>query len=453
MRRDLHAEDGVAIPAVLLAIIILLGLSTVLIANAMGELRATDRAERFESTLHVAETSAQVALARMAEDPNSYDTGQTWNAAAAADERNWAITQADAVTQYCDDVGAGFEESCIVPGPDGESVFVRPLDDATGDPMKVLYSVGYEPSKAAARTVRVVKMDLTISSGVFAPNHALLTAGSLDFDGANSGSITGANGSVHSNGDITGFKNTEISQSLTWSGDTGPACHPTCTNVATGAAGATGQMDPVRIPTVSAAKVYNLPESNVIKSTGNWYDLCGVDVKRGVVDGEPCTGTLVPTADIGWQRTGSDWTPKKPAQANGNVFYVHGANASMSSNEAWHMSVIIAKAADGTGGNWSSSGSPTLKPYYPGILILADGDVSLSGTSLDGGGSPAVVAAGGMLDLRGNYNANGIAFLAGGGVTSQFGGTANIHFDGNLSVDLGDADQIAVGRWAELFPG
>lgn len=193
-----HDESGVALIAALLAVVILTGLAVVFVATAVFESRATGNERRFETAIHTAEAATDDVILNVNGDlghSTTYDGtsdhvylahgGDTYT-----DEEEWARAVADA-TDAARMTTTGF----------GEAIGIRPVD-STGDPMDLVFGVGYIPNRADALSgsgrIRVVK--LQIQPGVFSPAQAFLVNGDLTIGGG--AQTDGITGNVHANGNV-----------------------------------------------------------------------------------------------------------------------------------------------------------------------------------------------------------------------------------------------------------
>ena len=465
-RASLDSERGAALPFALLVAILLAMLSSLLIANALMENRASFQSEQHENALHVAEVGVEVAASQVLAfgfDETAASTGQE-PPAEGEDEREWAIAIADAVDEECAGAPTDQMNSCVVQTPGGESVFIRPQEG--GQPLPTLYGVGYVPSKSNPANVRVLRMDFSEAASALGVEHAFLTGGHLSFSGAAS-EVLGAGGSVHANGDVVNWNGSTISESLTY-GDDGPAEQDSDPEIRGGHIEG--------IPVITARSLYDSQAAVDLRDAGQWIELCseGKAFAPEPHSGEPCSdGIELSDEEHGWDYRHGEWESTSSV-VDGMVYYVHHADASLKggtgrpsrpsecspgaggpggggSGRDARFSVLV-EAGDVGGGDLAAAGNISAEPAWSGIFAVADGDVKFTGASnITNEGEPAVVVAGGRIDVGGTFSSEGVAFVARDAeATSEIRGNQCIVFDGVAEAEGIATTSLTRSRWTDL---
>jgi len=455
--RDLAADDGVALPFALLVAILLAMLSSLFIANALMENRASFQSEQHESTLHVAESGAEVGVERVmsAADP----AAAVWDEPLPDEEatdldalRSWAEEQAATVTADCDGLSPDEAGSCVVRTASGEATFLRPQSEV-GDPLPLVLGVGYTPTKADPQRTRVVMLEFGSSSAAWQAEHAFLADGDVTVGG--NVKLRGDGGSLHSNGDLAMSGGAyEVDGSLTWTED-GPSCGEDCSNVN----GISGRHGPVALPEyVTALDLYESDKAEELKNQGEWVDLCpdGSVREPTLHAAEPCEGKAADST-YGWALDGATWSNDGNATIDSDMtYYIHGRDAKLTGNGSVPGGAfsIILERVDGQGGTFEGAGNTGIAPHYPGLLIWAEGDVDLRGTFGGTSELPGVIGAGGTVSLGGNFGSDGVAYLAyhhhDEDSESDIQGNPTIRFDGDHDFEFLPATATQRGRWTEL---
>lgn len=495
-----HGEDGIALVAAMLAVIIIGGLVAVMVATAQHQTRATGVERRFETSVHAAEAGADEVILNVNEDlsyvtRDSSGDDHVYNPGAMT-EQEWVLAEA----ANTNTVTTAF----------GEAVGIRPKDTTTGRPIDVIYGVGYVPSRGhPAAKVRVLKYQ--VEPGDYSPSTAILIDGDLHIgQGANVGGFSGnvhANGNVHisaTGGDCSndGFC---VTGDLTASGDinkTKDELHPQNVqgDVRDFEDGVAPQ--PVRVfsvkpdfylpwePVKDAKGIVQRPKKPRFEGTepvptklnsdpsnsveARWWDLCpGGEVKTPAEPPdantypEPCTGQLVWKKGVtnnfhGWSWNGT-W------QGNSVVtgaYYVHRSNASINGarGAVTVLASAISTAAGGAEGNLKfggNTGGQGLKPALPNVLFVADRDVEFAGTS--GSTFEGFIGAREQVDARGNGSLTGtivgankslhdpenVAHTTGSPVSQNaFSGNLHVTYDTQLRIPIPGITLITA--WNEM---
>ncbi len=464
--RSVGSERGAALPFAMLVAILLATLASLLVANALMENRASVDSEQHEGALHVAEAGVEAGVSQVLALGMENSQATTGHPAPAddEDERAWALAIADAVDDACVDLGAVEMESCVVETAQGEAVFIRPQDE-TGRPLPTLYGVGYVPSKENPANTRVVRLDFGAGDDSWMANHAFLSAGDLRFSGAAS-EVLGDNGSVHTNKSVRNYVYSTISQSLTWV-TAGPSASDGSAYI--------GKGEYTSVPHITARGLYTSQSAAELREKEEWVDLCADGfaylADHEVENPQPCEwhpNRRLDSGEHGWQYNGGEWRVTRDVVSE-RVYYVHHRDAriagmggppggggpgggppgeSATSNQ---FSIIVEQHPDGHGGSFRGQGNAVVEPHFPGIYILADGDVTLRGTKEATRGNESLIGAGGIVDLSGNYSSDGIAYVAMDATReSRLGGNNSITFNGDLDIADVAGDALRVERWHDL---
>jgi hypothetical protein len=479
-----------ALPSVLLAILILSGLSAVFVAVSMAQSGATGSTRDFENAVHAAEAGAEQVITRINVSPkNSYTTGHQWTA--PADEKAWALGIARAASPT--------DENRISTS-NGWGYGIRPVN-AQGKPMDVLYGVGEVTGSSGTRT-RVVKMQIDV--GMFTVTHAVLSHGPVRID-KSSVQVTGQTGNVHTNAHVA-LSTPTISGRVT-------ACRPNST--AQGCVGSANNSGSFRkpgnatlhspetsqpavpVPGIDALEWYEKRFNPRYSGTwfdpdnadgafgsppdpttydGLWFDMCirpgetyatvQVPASEG---GSACTGTwqtawnakqvvrLMPRVSCG---SGFE-TQTQPGESKGGLFKGWHAHSSR-----WHLCHV-----PGDGIFYAVGGHPIEidkdHPESAKVTILTDGAINMTGARsfepamedlLFAAERPITVSSGphqlrGVISTQQHLTLKGTAYLEGsvmaqGTTQSTISDNFHINYDGGMRVPFGGTTRITA--WNEL---
>ena len=395
-KRPVSDQDGVALVTTLLAMLVLLMLGALFVAYAVPLQQQTAGAQAFESGLHVAESSAELAIASLA-DPSQPQ--QPFIATTAPPEdldgaRQWAIDQAQGrVDATCSNfqTTAGGDGVAIVDGEEG-----------------TVYGVGFLPSCQNPTTVRVMRVaydmrPLTPMVGEV----GILTGGDIYFDHSNAKIDDGG---VHANGDIIGTPGT-VEGPYSASGS---CVSSDCTS------GAAAKP----IENFTARKFWEVRTDTGVNPTGDpFYELCpeGLIHVSDPDAEEPCTQDDADAVSLSnWSHAaGADgavtWTWTSNAGPPPGQYYVYRGNLVNKMNNgngnSSRASFFAEAHPDHVHGNDLRSGSvtftsnPKFFPSWPGVGIIADVDVLIL-QNLRGDGEMTLVFAREQfrIDFNGNYD-------------------------------------------------
>lgn len=436
MWNDRRAQDGIALPIVLLTVVVLGGILSVLFSTTVAEIRATAVQRDTESAIHAAEAAGDVVIAQLNEN-SDYTTGHVLDPALSpAAQRTWAVDQFTAAR------AAPTPPPTLVDTPRGEALGIRPTD-AASNPLDVVFAVG-EIAGPVAPELRVVR--LSVDQGFYAPDSALLTGCDLALGG--SANVTGSSGSVHSNCDLSIGGSAGASGALTQSG---PGVNPPVTGAA-----------PQPVPSISARRLYD--QQRLTNPPAAWYDLCPDEMvhQQAAAGAAPCTGPLLSTVPgdeyRGWRYQGGEW--RRSGQALDGVYYVFQKSVRMTgTGSAGPVAMtVIVEGAPGMGGtgNIDAGGNGVVTPYWQDLTFIADRDIAMSGSSGGGGsglsgfiGAHEQIALGGSTAVVGAVVAEDAPHTPTSPVpANSVGGSASIVYDGGLQVPL--SSTVRVTAWNEL---
>jgi hypothetical protein len=365
-------EAGVALPTALLGMLVLLMLGGLFVAYANPLQRQTAQAQAFETGLHVAESSAELAIAALA-DPSQPAQPFIAATAAPADRagaRQWAV---DLATSRVDATCTNFQTTA---GGDGTAI----VDGVAG----TVYGVSFLPSCQNPRTVRVMRV--AYDNRPLRPQPGtvgILTGGDIHFSSNNTRILSGG---LHANGNIIGSPKVDSDD-----GEYVYSAGGTCSV----AEGCTPNAAKKVIPNYSARKFWDVrSESGTNPTNEPFYELCPDGVIR-LTDPDPavtipCQGDATMERTLpGWEfsDTGGsrNWTWTQNAGPPDAQYYAYRTNIINEMNNGKGNSsrasffAEVDPAHDET--NNSGSGSilftqnPKFFPSWPGVGVIADVDV------------------------------------------------------------------------------
>jgi hypothetical protein len=396
------AEEGIALPTALLAMMVLLMLGGLFVAYANPQQRATARTQAFETGLHVAESAAEIAVAAMS-DPNQTaqpfvaPTGAPADRAAA---RAWAVDQA---VSRVDGTCSRFERTA---GGDGVAV----VDGTSG----TVYGVGFLPDCQIRRTTRVMRVNYDTRPVIPLPaTVSILTGGDIHFDHANA--KIGAGG-IHSNGSIIGTPGSV----------TGPySASGTCTSPCTSGS-------PIKpIPNFIARHFWESRHQPQINPNNDpFYELCpDGTVQQSPPDAEqPCDGSKIigsPSSSWKWTKTAAGlvtWTWDSGAGPPNGQYYAYRSNivnrANNGNGNSTRMSLFaeadpahISSQTGDKSGSITYTSNPKFFPSWPGVGAIADVDLMVE-RNLQADGQMTMVFAREQFRISFNGKYDRIMFVA-----------------------------------------
>jgi hypothetical protein len=438
--RELGTERG-SIPMALLAIIVVGSIVSVVTARSIAESRNTQFDNEYATVLHVAEAGAYALVPKLNADPDNYVTvdgdGQPYeyvlaDGATPAEVRQWLLAIAEAAPS-----------SQLVSTAEGDGFAIRPVD-SDGNPLDVVYAVGWVPNRDGAVRRRMLK--LRFDSLRYRPDFGLFTGGHLTFGG--DAKVLGQYGNVHTNGNAT-------TPGGDWEVDGDFTAHGTCpAPCAPGAANHTP-------PNINARDMYQLKP----QAATEWFDLCPpagatpATVQSWSPTG-PCNGDVLWTSGQtqryrGWRFHQSQWSAGSDVQKG--VYYVYQRNATLGAGPSEVRPItVIAEEKVGDGGAQSGhiglTGAAKMRSALSGLTLIADRDITMSGEAYVEG----FVGANEQIELAGDVHVVGAVVAQNEKDTpsswvtgsSSALGDARITYDVALDIPL--TGVIRIIAWNEL---
>lgn len=488
MSRDRFQSDesGVAMITAILAVFTLLGLSVMFVAMTQTENEVTGNARAFEAAIHSAEGATDGVIARInrSDEGNYTSPGITYlkNADGSTfdcgtNDPSTAEGRERCESQWMISLGKSAPDSEIIKTDAGESYAVRPVD-SSGLPMDLILGVGFVPvrgdDEAATRVVR-----LQFDQRSYTPRHAILACGNMAMGG--NASITDLSGNdsadVHSNGNVTASGSggsVSVEGSISATGTVGL----TGTSASGGVHSGAIEED---CPPITARDFYS--RNDEVITPHPWWDLCPDGIaRRPSASGDPCTNDTADNHNVTTDGPHLGWSfdpDRKVWSTNAvqdGVFYLYRGTAKIGgidrSGGASHRNVTIIAEADpasttGTSGsscqagsvntgNICLSGAPKLIAALRETLLIADRDVSLSGSAASGGSDlSGFVFAREQAEVSGTVTLRGAMIAADDPHTprspigeTRVTGTMNLQFTPGMEIPL--TGIVRVTHWNEL---
>jgi hypothetical protein len=404
-------ESGMAMILVIGTALVLMILTTTLIAVTHNSLQSSSQHTRFEQALHTAETGIDVTLARL-QKSSAYVAGPNAPAsfADAATERTWAKTE---ITKL-----AAASSTLLTSTGEGQYLAIRPAN------LQAVYSMGWTPSFGAFQAKQVgSKQRLLKAEYIFSPDapaKAILTQGDLTFSGSVSiDSVdTSVTAGVHTNGNVSSSNaSLTATGTVTASGSYGINSNA---NIATGSGGgmpqeSVAQYDPATIYAAPGfASLYGGNVDSALGYLGSWYDLCsdGFVYSRPATSDTPCnSGGGAKRLNVlsgntpfypyrGWTfaagagTSPATWSMSEKSSPYDGVYYVQYADAvidgkTQHDGAPWHASVIAeakgSTCASKVGGNIQWKLQDTTN-FLQGVVFAAGADLIGSANNDAGSG-------------------------------------------------------------------
>jgi Tfp pilus assembly protein PilX len=378
--RAAAGDDGVGLILVLGYAVVITLVITVSFATVSSTTRSGNSHVQYGQAVDAAEAGVDQALARLQYN-NAYSTAgadvpPAWvdGFPSSATERTWALQTANTLL--------GPSSTGLQKTAQGEYFAMRPSNVHT------VYSIGWEPSRAKAVRVRVLRNDYLFGS--YQPDFAILARGSVDISGSFSVATIDSSEppDVHSEGTVNCNASFKPPNGTKINGVTGGTC------------GSVGSS--VTVPDPNPRYVYN---SQSARYSSQWFDLCpdGTMHSPGPI---PCTGTLL-SGTRNWAKTLVNgvvtWKTSVP---QAGIYYIYGGDAAVDAGPHDSATVsVLAEPSNGTScpaqGGSISVRQLAILPAYPNLGLLAGGDASLSTESSVGDDAhPATVTARGKIDFN-----------------------------------------------------
>ena len=379
MRRRAWDDRGAAIAMVLLVGSVLVLLTGVVVARGVRQAGSTAGDARWEQALHVAEAGMDYAINER--NISGSSTGELVPTfASRTEEREWVLEQV--------------ADNPVVQTPEGEFAWLVP------EYQKVLYSVGYVPSRdAPGRWARVLRrsykvVNFVAADGLLVGGNASLAANTLIDD------PDGSNATVFVNGWVTLGNNVTIDGCLI-SGETEIPETADCPG---------SPSAPAWIPTVRVRPYYALAHEA----------LCADGTVRGgplhasfpdPTPQTPCdpTDPIIIGSQWKFNAPGNSWSGKSSGVEG--VVYLYGTNFDGTAGKApqnlpAYVTLIAERSSRDCGvraGGHITLGSGSYVVYHSSIaqyrtVLIAEGDIKYRGGSTTVG---AVIAAE-QVDYRGS---------------------------------------------------
>lgn len=365
-------EAGVALPTALLGMLMLLMLGGLFVAYANPLQQQTAAAQSFETGLHVAESSAELAIAALADpsQPAQPFIAATPAPAERAAARQWAINIATSrVNATC----SNFQTTA---GGDGTAI----VDGVAG----TVFGVSFLPSCQQPTTVRVMRVTYDQRPLRTQPGTVgILTGGDIHFSSNNTRIQAGG---LHANGNIIGAPKVDTND-----GEYTYSASGNCTSVDCDAGVA---LKP--IPNYTARRFWDVrTETGTNPTNDPFYELCpdGVIRVSDPLATVPCAGGPASVVSIpNWQFTNTagrlDWTWTANAGPPAGQYYAYHSNMINQMNNGNGNSSRASFFAEANPAHYNPnnrrSGSiqftqnPKFFPSWPGVGVIADVDVMVA---------------------------------------------------------------------------
>jgi hypothetical protein len=394
---------------------------SILIAVSVGVVNSTTRSStshiQFGQAVDSAEAGIDQTLARVSMNANYSPAGSVvptqWvnGFPDAATERAWVLARADTVLAS--------NPGLLQKTAQGEFLALRPVN------VQTIYSIGWEPSRANAKRIRVLRNDYIFSG--YNPTDAILATGNVSLGGSfslasNAGTALPPN--VHAEGLLSKCSASVTVPSGTTLGSVG------------GSGGCGTPATSETVPQIDPRALYTTDSGTY---ASQWYDLCPDGTARQPSTA-PCLGTPIgDTRGWIWSPYTRTWSTSGPQTG---IYYVYQANADLTSAGTPQVSVIT--EATNNLGCPRSNGDIHIKqtqmiPALPFVSLFSGGSVNLDTQAAVGDTShPGLVATQGHLDMS-TSSAPGIV---GAVVTNNLCGTSDtfqgsqITFDANMDIRL-----------------
>jgi hypothetical protein len=340
----------------------------------------------------------------------------------------------------------------------GYYVYVRDNDDDLDDQNPDDDGDGFDDEVDDSDDVLIVTVTVTLLNGVqkqieavvrynpgeFEPTAAVTAGKSLDLSG--NATITGTNGSVHANGDLL------VTGSVSLTGMGTAAGVVDITGKATAEKGFFGGVPKVQIPKIDPLQFLEdngITPDYVLSSDGKIYTGSGTLVfdasGGGEWEGLKFTGSSI------WKVAGDSSPPP-------GVYLVYGP-FEMAGSAAMQATILAVNVPGGKCGSVTIEGRAELTPYLPDLLVLAEGDIKMTGH----GSMPVngFLAAHEQVTLTGNANLVG-AIVAEDDVdyddtvstkteiSAEIEGNAQGSYDGELSTWLPAGGSVGIVAYREI---
>jgi hypothetical protein len=394
---------------------------TILIAVSVGVVNSTTRSGashvQYGQAVDSAEAGVDQTLARVTKNANYSPAGSIIPAQwlngfpDATTERAWVLATANSVLAS--------NPALLQQTAQGEFLALRPVN------VQRIYSIGWQPSRANPKRVRVLRNDYIFSG--YTPTDAILATGNVSLGGSfslASNAGTALPPSVHTEGLLTKCSASVSVPDGTVFGSVG------------GSGGCGTPETSQTVPQVDPRALYTADSGTY---ASQWYDLCPDGTARQP-SSAPCLGTPVGgTRGWSWSSSSSTWSTSGPQSG---IYYVYQANADLTAAGTPQVTVIT--EANNNLSCPRVNGDIHVKqtqliPALPFVSLFSGGSVNLDSQAAVGDANhPGLVATQGHLTMTTSSSPG----IVGAVVTNNLCNTADtfqgsqITFDANMNIRL-----------------
>lgn len=448
---DRPAERGAALIGVLLLLMMMSALAAAVGVSGRTETLVARNHQSAAQAKAAAEAGLNHAVQVVIADIREWQPNGFANVDAALDGLLAAAGSLEAVEGWGVPIGTRIPIAGASAGVEYEAVIMDEDDPARGADATQIDGDGDATNNEDNNPLNDANRKLIIRASGFAqdgtsvvleaviapiPLPAVVTNSDLDISG--NPTITGTNGSVHSNGDLTiGGNSAAVTGNASTSGEL--TCNDPCDQVqGTATEGAT----PVPIPTVRASD-YRFWADYILTDAGTVTDPSGAVLCTAGNNGNGCRNTY------GWSFDGpAGWSVGATGTPLDGTYYVEGgatiSGSPGTSSDPIQISIIAEGSID-------ISGNPDLVPDTPELLFVTDGDLEISG----GVASPLTIQGqmlvheqlkiSGNPTLSGQFIVEDAANVSTLVTSNQISGNPTIVYNGSLGTGL-----FSVVAWRDV---
>jgi Tfp pilus assembly protein PilX len=418
-------QKGVALVTGLILLVVLGLLSFVAFQYSVADISRTKDYTKTRQATYIAEAGIDRALNYFNYNASGNSPGEADNGFDdELDNTNWP---AGTFTSIGLGSGGGTYSVVITDNIDGDSDASADVDNSV-----VLTSTGTIDNIS-------VTLEAVLYRPLFTSQYAILSEGDIDING-NSTTITGTNGAVHSNSDVTQTGNPTVSDGASATGN----CSGTnCTS------GASEEFVPVAEPSD-----YEQYADYIFNSNGT------IDQRNS--DGSITTGVEGNSIFDDFSHNGQGWSVSNNANVGTDVpnqafLYFKDdfkAQSIGSSGTPWEITLVTEKSISWTGSaditNWKD---PDLSPDLQNLFLIAENDIKISGLDQN---TEGLIACKDQASIRGGANIEGYIISNNlttsdnlvNGTETTVGGGITITYNGDL-VSPFLSDKVSILSWQE----
>jgi hypothetical protein len=439
-----ESEQGFALITVLIVGMILIVLSSVMVARGIRQLGNTAGDARWERAMVTAEAGLETGLLALEVDPD-FNTGDTLSAFATPEsERGWAVAIADSKP-----------EDDVIETPAGEVVLIKP--EAT----TLLYAVGFSPDRSSlGRRTRVVRIGYELRQTEWELEFALLVGDDLELGG--DAAIVDLNSNDAADAHANGVFDPQGSYSVEGCKTSSGTDFEAVLNCPA------SPIEPRPMPEIDPLVMYQFAEIVLCPDLEAYGGPAYSDDDAADPDEIPCNGNEAEVAAPGWSgrtRGGvAEWSPGDLSA----VIYVHEGNIDGKigkEQDPAAATIVVSAASEGAcsgrptgnvelGGGSFLTTHPSLLALDYDVALVAQGDIKYRGTATVQG----AILAHEQIDYRGTADSVGAVVAASvcdtnGSPVSQteLSGNATIGYPGPVRTPFTDVRwQADVLSWHEL---